>query len=777
MSRRRYFIPTAIFIIALLASIAPRHTRAQIAQSCLRPPANLVAWYAGDDTSRDQWQSNHGTLQGANFTDGRVGRALLFDGVNDYVATSLDVQPSAMPATTWEAWVRPGRVPHTSHQTLFTNDDGGFDRGIIIAANTHLYSVLTGTGLWNLGINAAQDQWQHIAVVYAPDYIEAYINGNRYRYHSPPSGQTSANKFRIGGNPAFGQYFKGAMDEVSIYNRALSQSEIQAIYSAGSSGKCKPGLARCFAAPVVYGTGVTSIPTGIVNADFDRDGDTDLITSNRALEGVPGSISFFAGDGAGGFAPAVVRFAGTDPEGIAAGDFNSDAKLDLAIANQNKHTISILIGDGAGAFSAPVYFPAGGDGPSDITVADFNADAKPDLVVRNIYDDTFAILFGDGAGSFATPIVYMPGDDALRLAVGDFDRNGKPDIAVTRTDAKEIAVFLNDGDGSLRLPASVATAGRVPVTIEAGDFNSDDMLDLAVTLIDDDYDNPEIATFLGDGTGGFSLNARRTVERHTGTFAIADFNSDNHPDIAYNDPTPNGTSLFVLHGDGTGNFAPPIAHIIGATSYSMTAGDFDRDGKPDLAAGRIYQHGVPVLLNDFCGTKFAPTADTYVKGATPDQNFGSATELQVKRTLNPGSGKGRQAYLRFDTSAVNGTITRATLRVFGNLNAPGANNLNTFIPVAVFPVASVTWSEQGVTWVNKPAPTVPHELTRLTVPDATARWYEFDVTTYVRDERAAGRNTVSLLLRNMLKSETGDFYTRFNSREAATHRPQLVLER
>jgi hypothetical protein len=750
----------------------------QVTQSCLRPPANLVAWYAGDDTARDHWGGNHGTLQqGASFTEGRVGRALLFDGVDDYVATSLDVQPSAMTATTWEAWVRPARVPHTSHQTLFTNDDGGFDRGIIISANTHLYSVLTGTGLWNLGINAAQDQWQHIAVVYAPNYIEAYINGNRYRYHAPPSGQATVNKFRIGGNPAHGQYFKGAMDEVSIYNRALSQSEIQAIYNAGSAGKCKPGIARCFATPVVHQTGVTSIPTGIANADFDRDGDLDIVTSNRALTNVPGSVSFLAGDGVGGFATAVVFPAGTDPEGVAAGDFNQDGKPDLAIANQQADMISILLGNGGGAFSAPTYFPAGGDGPSDITVADFNADLKPDLVVGNIYDRTFAILFGEGAGNFAAPVVYMPGNDALRLTTGDFDRNGTPDIAVTRTTTKEITIFLNDGDGSLRAPASVPTAGRVPITIAAGDFNSDDTLDLVVSLHDNDLYNPEIATFLGDGTGGFSLSTRIPVERYPDTFAIADFNSDNRADIAYNDSAPEGTSLFILHGDGTGNLTPPRALNINSYSYSLTTGDFDRDGKPDLAAGRISPHGVPVLLNDFCGTKFAPTADAYVKGATPGENFGSLTELQVKRTLNPGSGKGRQAYLRFDTSNVTGTITRATLRVFGNLNAPGANNLNTFIPLAVFPVASVTWSEQGITWLNKPAPTVPAELTRLVVPDTTARWYEFDVTAYVRDERAAGRNTVSLLLRNMLKSDAGDFYTRFNSKEAASNRPQLVLER
>jgi hypothetical protein len=74
-----------------------------------------------------------------------------------------------------------------------------------------------------------------------------------------------------------------------------------------------------------------------------------------------------------------------------------------------------------------------------------------------------------------------------------------------------------------------------------------------------------------------------------------------------------------------------------------------------------------------------------VRGATPTENFGASPELQVKRTLNPGNGKGRQAYLRFDTSRVEGGIERAILRVYGGLNAVNEDNVN--IPVAVFPVS------------------------------------------------------------------------------------------
>jgi len=167
------------------------------------------------------------------------------------------------------------------------------------------------------------------------------------------------------------------------------------------------------------------------------------------------------------------------------------------------------------------------------------------------------------------------------------------------------------------------------------------------------------------------------------------------------------------------------------------------------------------------------SADAYVKGSTPTTNYGAVTELQVKRTYTPGNGKGRQAYLRFDTSEVPGTVSKATLRVFARLSAVTPANSN--IPLAVFPV-STAWDEFTLTWNNKPLPNVPSELARVTVTDNLGRWYEFDITNFINQERAAGRSVTGVLLRNMLRGEVGDYYTAVNSREAAANQPQLVIE-
>lgn len=174
----------------------------------------------------------------------------------------------------------------------------------------------------------------------------------------------------------------------------------------------------------------------------------------------------------------------------------------------------------------------------------------------------------------------------------------------------------------------------------------------------------------------------------------------------------------------------------------------------------------------------AQIGDLFVRGADADcgTNFGKRAEMQVKRTFNPGSGRGRQSYLKFHlgTEFANTTVRRATLRVYGRLNAVTGANQN--IPTAVFGVPDTAWTELALNWNNKPTPTLP-ELTRVNIPDATARWYEFDITNFVNAKLGAGEDAVSLLLRNMLRGEAGDFYTTFNSREAARNQPQLVIEK
>ena len=208
--------------------------------SCAPLPSGLVSWWPAEFSREDIRGNRPGTLHGATFTSGKVGRgAFSFNGNDAFVSTELDTQPSAMPETTWEAWVRPHRLNHGFKQQILSTDDGGFDRSILIDEEKQ-FGVFTGNGVWK-PTEATLNEWQHIAVVFTQNDIHLYKNGIEFSWGSPPIGQETGQKLTIGASPGFGEFFQGAIDEVSVYNRALSVGEIKAIFEADIEGKCPPG--------------------------------------------------------------------------------------------------------------------------------------------------------------------------------------------------------------------------------------------------------------------------------------------------------------------------------------------------------------------------------------------------------------------------------------------------------------------------------------------------------------------------------------------------------
>lgn len=171
----------------------------------------------------------------------------------------------------------------------------------------------------------------------------------------------------------------------------------------------------------------------------------------------------------------------------------------------------------------------------------------------------------------------------------------------------------------------------------------------------------------------------------------------------------------------------------------------------------------------------SPLADTWVQGADAarDINFGLHTAMQTKRTLNPGNGRGRRAYLKFDISTIT-NLSRARLRVFARLSDSSLAG----VPLRVQAVADTLWDEMTLTWNTQPAMASSEALAPdVVVENSAGRWYEFDLTEFIRTERAAGRHLVSLRLINMERTGiSGAFYTSINSREAASAQPQLVIE-
>jgi hypothetical protein len=202
------------------------------------PTQGLVAWYRFTEGSGSAARDSSGNENHAVLTNGpgwirEKGGGLSLNGRNHYMSTNVDVQPSAMPATTWTAWVYPTKIPGSGRQHILSCSDGGNDRGVLIEAHTNNFAVTTGTGLWEPA-EVSPNQWQFIAVVYTPNGIEFYKDGVRYVRNTPPRGQATKNRLDVGRNPGYGEYYQGMVGEIRIYNRALSAAEIEAIRSSGN---------------------------------------------------------------------------------------------------------------------------------------------------------------------------------------------------------------------------------------------------------------------------------------------------------------------------------------------------------------------------------------------------------------------------------------------------------------------------------------------------------------------------------------------------------------
>jgi hypothetical protein len=361
------------------------------------------------------------------------------------------------------------------------------------------------------------------------------------------------------------------------------------------SGLCVSTLALAPAAgsPLAAGT----MPFSAAAADFNLDGRVDLAVADSGAN----VLTILLGDGTGGFAaaPGSPVAAGPSPIAVAAGDFNRDGKPDLAVADNGGDGVTILLGNGAGGFApaAGSPFPTGSM-PFAIAVADFNLDNRLDLAAANSGSDNVTILLGNGAGGFAaapgSPVAA--GSAPSALAAGDLNLDGKPDLAVANNGSANVSILLGDGAGGFQAAAgSPVGTGLGPFPLVVADLDLDGKPDLAVANNSAD----SVTILLGNGAGGFTPAAGSPVA--TGStpagLVAADFNLDGRPDLAVADSGSNDVT--ILLGGGTGRFAPASGSPVAAGSSPAAAatGDFNLDGKPDLAVPNQFTDDLTVLLD------------------------------------------------------------------------------------------------------------------------------------------------------------------------------------
>ncbi len=311
---------------------------------------------------------------------------------------------------------------------------------------------------------------------------------------------------------------------------------------------------------------------------------------------------------------------GIYPAAVAVGDFNGDGRLDALFANKRSGNVSMLLGNGLGGLSpAPGSpFPTGAPlYPASLAVGDLTGDGHLDAVVANT-SGSVSLLIGDGRGGLKpAPGSPFPtgGLDPESLALGDFNGDGNLDVAIANTKSGDVSVLLGDGHGGLRpAPGSpFATGGSRPASLAVGDFNGDGRLDVAVA----NQSSGDVSLLLGDGQGrlrpatgsAFATGGFRPV-----SLAAGDFNGDGRLDVAVANQSSGDVSLLL--GDGHGGLRPAPGSPFATGGFhpvSLRAADLNGDGRLDVVAANLSGE-VSVLLGDGHGTLTPATGSPFEDG-------------------------------------------------------------------------------------------------------------------------------------------------------------------
>lgn len=319
-------------------------------------------------------------------------------------------------------------------------------------------------------------------------------------------------------------------------------------------------------------------------------------------------------------------------------------------ANSNNGLIALFNNKGNGTFNAPLFINLASFtiGPSDIDIADFNNDGRMDIVTANFsgrVDDGYQVVINQGNNNFSAQPVKPAGQSTYIVATADVDNDNKVDIITSDFYSIEVTVHKNAGNAKFPIPSFYATNSSSSGSLDAADIDGDDDLDLVTSASGIAAVGSKVTVLKNNGDGSFSPGIAYSIRGGGVQAKFRDLNGDNKPDLIFataistppydfhtainngdgtfgarqtwsmnacgwsdidaidvdgdgdkdavisewlgcSDVSNSAQRLFISKNNGTGSFAAPIIKIINPFPSCIATGDFNKDGKIDVATGQ-----------------------------------------------------------------------------------------------------------------------------------------------------------------------------------------------
>lgn len=259
-----------------------------------------------------------------------------------------------------------------------------------------------------------------------------------------------------------------------------------------------------------------------------------------------------------------------------ASDLDGDGWLDLSIVNEDSSDVRVFMNsaDGSGRFGPALLAATTGAVPSPSEPSDFNRDGLVDVAVANLQGESVTILTGVGDGTFVRHQDIPVSGTPRGIAVLDFDGDGDTDVAVTARSSGRVHLLRND-DGVFTSMEPFGTGTDGEWGLVAGDMDNDGRLDLVASS----RDARRYYVYLARGEGDFELSASGDIGGNSWMLALGDVDGDGNEDLVSANSIANNGS--VLYGDGRGGLSAPVTFAVDPFPLATDLGDLDGDGDLD----------------------------------------------------------------------------------------------------------------------------------------------------------------------------------------------------